>query len=85
LAQRNPPRRGVDPQRVIPREGGVSRAPRPLDLVADVSGILDHPLSRIGVKVARASIDIDVFVEARRDVGRVLVCGGAGSGWLAVG
>jgi len=84
LAQRNPPRRGVDPQRVIPREGGVSRAPRPLDLVADVSGILDHPLSRIGVKVARASIDTDVFEEARAGAAQALVFCGGSNGWLVV-
>ena len=29
---------------VIPREGGVSSTPRLLDSIADVSGILDHPL-----------------------------------------
>jgi hypothetical protein len=59
--------------------------PRHLGPIADGSGIRDRPPSRIGVKVARSSIDIDVFVGARGDAGRVFVCGGAGSGWLAVG
>ena len=32
---------------VIPRESGVSSTPRLIDSIADVSGILDHPLSRV--------------------------------------
>jgi hypothetical protein len=32
---------------VIPREGGVSSTPRLLGSIAGVSGILDHPLSRM--------------------------------------
>lgn len=39
----------------------------------------------IGVKLAWAWIDIDVFVEARRDVCGVSACGDASSQWLAVG
>jgi hypothetical protein len=29
----------------MPRESGVSSTPRPIDSIASVSGILDHPLS----------------------------------------
>jgi hypothetical protein len=32
---------------VIPRESGVSSTPRPLDSSINVSGILDHPLTRV--------------------------------------
>ncbi len=32
---------------VMPREGGASSMRRPLGLCIDVSGILDHPLSRV--------------------------------------
>ncbi len=32
---------------VIPRESGVSSTPRLLGSIIDVSGILDHPLSRV--------------------------------------
>jgi hypothetical protein len=34
------------PMTVIPRDGGVSSAPRPFDFITDAFGILDHPLSR---------------------------------------
>ncbi len=44
-----------------------------------------HREGRIGVKLAWAWIDIDVFVEARRDVCGVSACGDASSQWLAVG
>ncbi|WP_291570082.1 hypothetical protein, partial [Bradyrhizobium sp.] len=32
---------------VIPRESGISSTPRPLGSIANASGILDHPLSRM--------------------------------------
>ena len=35
------------PQAVILRESGVSSTPRPFGSIADVSGILDHLLSRV--------------------------------------
>jgi hypothetical protein len=35
------------PQGVILRESGVSSTPRPFDSITAISGILDHPLSRV--------------------------------------
>ncbi|ANW00619.1 hypothetical protein LMTR13_11020 [Bradyrhizobium icense] len=39
---------------------------------------------RIGVKVARASIDTDVFEEARAGAAQALVFCGGSNGWLVV-
>jgi hypothetical protein len=48
-------------------------------------GYGEHPGFPICVKVTRASIDIDVFEEARGGVGEVSVCCGASDVWLVVG
>lgn len=43
-----------------------------------------HPVIPIGVKVARASIDTDVFEEARAGAAQALVFCGGSNGWLVV-
>jgi hypothetical protein len=52
---------------VIVREGGRSSIPETPMIEPISRGVLDHPLSRIGVKVSRLWIDSDVFVEAHGD------------------
>jgi hypothetical protein len=66
--------RGATPKEVvIPREGGVSSVPRLLDVTANVSGILDHPLSRMMTAVGMPD-SISTFARVQTHLRNLAAC-----------